>query len=265
MKLLFLSDVRNFQFSEMIINHLKPSYVLFLGDILFDGPGQFYIVDKLKIQNFFERDKLLKENQVYSIKRHLIIKGNTHISKEMFRIHLYYFLKTLKLLERLNIGYALISGNHDMFIDYNDLFLHNGLNKGIFIENYRKILIDNTVVILSSYGSSLDPLSVKDAKIVATHESQRKLKDIIKNLRACSGLISGHYGIKIELYSGDKQVRSAPYEKLLIKIDDFPLSFAVYEKESFILYKTDIESLINFKLKSWNFNTIYKRICMVNS
>ncbi len=265
MKLLFLSDARNFQFSDSIINYLKPDRVLFLGDILFDGPGQFYVFDKSKMQNFIEYEKLIKENQVYSVEKYLIVKGNTHISKEMFKIHLYYFLKTLRQLERLNIDYVLISGNHDAFVDYGDLFLHNGLNRGIFVESYKKILIENNVVLLSAYGASLDPLSVKNVKIVATHESQKKLIEIIKNLGSCSALISGHYGIKIELYSGDKKVPYAPYEKLLIKIDDFPLSFAVYEDDSFTLYRTDLQSLINYKLNNWNYKTIYKKICTLNT
>jgi hypothetical protein len=163
---MFISDVRNFQFSDSLIKLFKPDYFFFLGDILFDGPGQFYLIKKGEHINFVDVEQLSKENIVESFEDYTIFKGNTHISKELFKVHLYYFLKTLRLLEELGIGYALISGNHDMFIDYGDIFFHNNLRRGIFVKNVKKLKLDDTEILLISYSSPFDSVEIKTQKLL---------------------------------------------------------------------------------------------------
>ncbi|MFP3222222.1 MAG: hypothetical protein RXR21_00890 [Nitrososphaeria archaeon] len=265
MKLMFISDVRNFQFSDSLIKLFKPDYFFFLGDVLFDGPGQFYFIKKGERLRFADVEQLSKENRAESFEDYTMFKGNTHVSKELFKVHLYYFLKTLKLLEELGIGYALINGNHDSFIDYGDIFLHNNLRRGVFVKGREKFKLADTEILLIAYGSSFDSAEIKNSKIIATHERRFILQKIIRNLGKCSGAISGHYGIDVELYSGGNRVASSPYEKLLIKIDDFPFSFAVYENEKFSLYRSNIVPFLTDKLKIKDFNVTKRKLCTFGS
>jgi len=265
MRLMFISDVRNFQFSDSLIKLFKPDYFFFLGDILFDGPGQFYLIKKGEHINFVDVEQLSKENIVESFEDYTIFKGNTHISKELFKVHLYYFLKTLRLLEELGIGYALISGNHDIFIDYGDIFFHNNLRRGIFVKNVKKLKLDDTEILLISYSSPFDSVEIKNSKIVATHERKSILQKIIRNLGKCSVVISGHYGINVELYSEKEKVASSYYEKLLIKIDNFPFSFAVYENERFSLYRSNLVNFLTDKLRIEDFNITNRKLCVLGS
>jgi hypothetical protein len=78
-------------------------------------------------------------------------------------------------------------------------------------------------------------------------------------------VISGHYGINVELYSEKEKVAFSYYEKLLIKIDNFPFSFAVYENERFSLYRSNLVNFLTDKLKIEDFNITNRKLCVLGS
>jgi len=153
-QLLCISDVRTFMWIDKIINKLRPNYIAFLGDILYDGDGQFYLIGN-KNSKYIEKafqdiglsqktvknlisnpkyvinkyEKYFKDAKIfinlYNCLGHIrpkllgydfIMIGNTHINKFLEALHINYFLD---ILNKCNVEKIfVISGNHDSHIDY---------------------------------------------------------------------------------------------------------------------------------------------------
>ena len=74
---------------------------------MFDGPGQFYFIKKGERLRFADVEQLLKENRAESFEDYTMFKGNTHVSKELFKVHLYYKSMSKKaptFMEEMNCG-----------------------------------------------------------------------------------------------------------------------------------------------------------------
>ncbi len=262
MKALFISDIRNFLLGKNIYDLSKPDCVFMLGDLLLDGPGQFYVLKKPQIPESVNVEKLKAENAVYAEDEFLVVKGNTHVSKELFKLHLSYFLDFVKYIEKEGSKAFLIYGNHDKIFDYNDILSKNEIKSFKVYETYGLVNCADKNILLVSYGENADVASYKRADLVATHKSTKDLFNISKLMKRCSLVISGHYGTKLIKISS-KGDDSSHYERIIVKIDHFPLSFASvdFEHENVSLYTSDESIYFKTKISKDSFTEEKSAFC----
>ncbi len=253
MKIMFISDVRNFKTAKTLFEALRPDCIVMLGDLLFDGPGQVYVLDEEEIPPDVERSTLVREATV-KMDDLIFIRGNTHTSRELFKIHLFYFKRFLSVVENAGINYYIIPGNHDEFLNYADILQHLGFSRFRFFERPAKIVCDEEIYLLP-YGAKPDRSACASARIIGAHESQRKVKTLLECAAPCSGVISGHYGHLIERHQNESG------EKILLRIDDFPFSFATYENGIYRLYEGDISVLVDEDASLRKYSVKQERLC----
>jgi len=68
-RVLCISDVRTFLGADLLLKAVRPNWVILLGDILYDGPGQFYLIGKENFKFLVSafRNVGLSEDHIYEI------------------------------------------------------------------------------------------------------------------------------------------------------------------------------------------------------
>ncbi len=233
-----LSDIRTFQGVENILEEIKPKFIFLLGDILYDGPGQFYKIN----------DKIISEN--------------THSNKFLEKIHTKYFLNFLESCITLGVKKIfIIPGNHDYDVNYNKIILSRilSLNKIVFVQEPLYVNVKHTNIFLLPYQclrkrklKSFIP-ELHNFDILMTHAELRHLRYLVREMYVPDNknklIISGHFGFgyfppkKIEealAYRKPKiennDSKESSYFQLnhnkkihILRIDSFPFSFCSLE------------------------------------
>jgi len=238
-----LSDVRTFQGSENILQEIKPSNVFLLGDILYDGPGQFYQLDNKKV-----------------------ISGNTHSNKFLEKIHTQHFLDFLEKCITIGVKKIFIlPGNHDNNIDYIRIISSRDLplNRINFIQEPLDVTINEINIFLLPYNylgkRKLKPFisRLHHSNILMTHGELRHLRYLVDEIykfhdKKNRVIISGHLGLGYfppkrlaeALISKNSKLGEKVFSKKgsylypqfcsnknihILRIDSFPFSFCTLE------------------------------------
>jgi len=104
-------------YSSTILEKVKPKFVFMLGDILYDGPGQEYVINKSD-ENY---DPLVKGR--LGVKKlsesKFIVLGNSYFDPLIKTLHERYFLEFLEACDEYNVERAyILTGNHDYDVNY---------------------------------------------------------------------------------------------------------------------------------------------------
>jgi len=219
-EVLCISDIRTFMLMDEILSFTNPEYVILLGDILYDGPGQIYVLKKdeleriakdlndsrivrlVDILNEEKRNVIFVYDGKYNTVQYtdyflsnnvcisanttndslIIIHGNSHSKNIVNTIHQYYFFKFLEKCVENDTDIIIVNGNHDKDIDYYQLIskVNTNIAKHIIYKKEHFVLDFSGLKALFLHYKSY--LGKYDYDIIFTHATYNRLRAIVKSV-----------------------------------------------------------------------------------
>jgi len=246
-KLFFLSDARSFSNAYRIAARVEPDYVIMLGDLLYDGSGQEYILDQASVAKVV---KSCNNVRVYRLCNNTyLVRDYTSTCKHIYDLHVTAFMDAIEKLILNGINVYIVIGNHDYEVNYQGLIIqhlgHGVAKKVTVVRRPLSIEIAGFTVLLLPYQPRIKyPRQLLcQSDIIATHAELRQIRAIVGTLSTCDRvrlLVSGHWGVgyyppdrleqalvagRIERNGHSKCYPKAITKTHLVRIDNFPYSY----------------------------------------
>ncbi len=247
-RLFMLSDARSFTEASSIVADFDPDVVVMLGDLLYDGPGQEYVLDP----DGAAEVEACSNTRVFRLcDGRYVVRGYASMCKTLYRIHLNSFMDLLSDLAFKGIRVYIVPGNHDYDVDYEKLVADSlgreAARSVAIVRRPTAVTVGGFRIVMLPYQTSLRyPIQLlTQSDIIATHAELRQLRRIVALLAEHERerlLVSGHNGIgyyppgrlaQALTWRGRRALgwKPASSRTHLVRIDSFPYSYLVIDLE----------------------------------